>query len=187
MINEIYISKKARQYKKISRLFIVINAWLFSGLTKLLHGLLLYGNISYEKAEEIVDKLNDGHYEQLIKPEQLIFTNNTMSDAILDYIEIYNYLLNFAGESECVKSETVQTFIQTPDLEKKMSSFPRNKVLNYMETLNYLRLYLEQKITKKQLEVAFSGYFSEDGTTDLMAFRKPLVEIEKLIESIEKI
>jgi hypothetical protein len=181
MRNFKHINRKFR----VLRLLTVVQAYHYYMMMQMNHKLLKVDN-NWQDAEHMSDWMNVLMPYRKSSPTDFMYDKNEVSDVVLDNYEEFKKWVKIA-EQVLITEKTLTAFCKNVD---NLQSVFHLKALGHVFYPNYLTamyLYLENAISKTELQDSFVEYSLFTGKTkpaNFALFRKTVLEIEKMILQI---
>ena len=121
-------------------------------------------------------------------PTDFLHNKDEVTDTVIDNYEAFQYWLKIA-ESACISEKTLTAFCKSVDNLQCAFHLKVFGHIFYPEWLTALLLYLNNTISKTELQntfVEYSLFTGKPKPANLIKFRKTILEIEKNISLINE-
>jgi len=178
-------TKQAYRIIRVLRLLSVVKAFHHYTMMQLYRKSLQYEN-RWEDAEHLSYWMNVLMPWRTCSPTEFMHNKDEDTNVILDNFEAFKKWMKIA-ETVGINEKTLTAFCKNADHLQSVFRLKAFGHIFYPEWLNALYLYLNNAISKTELQKAFVEYSLFTGKPEpanLAEFRKDMIEIEKVISQI---
>ena len=178
-------TKHIKRIIRVLRLLAVVQAYHHYTMMQLYHKSLQHEN-SWENAERLSDLMNFFMPYKECTPSDFLRDEDKDTNEILDNYEGFKKWAKVA-ETMCVSEKTLMAFCKNVDNLQSVFQLKAFGHVFYPDWLKALFLYLNNDISKTELQntfVKYSLFTGKPEPANLAEFRKVIIEIEAVISQI---
>jgi hypothetical protein len=179
------VTKHLNRKIRVLRLLAVVQAYHYYTMMQLNRELLGHDN-SWKNAEHMSHWMNILMPYRECSPTDFIHNKDKLTDEVLDNYDEFKKWINIA-EKAGISEKTLTAFCKNVDHLQSVFLLKAFGHIFYPEWLMALFLYLNDAISKTELQntiVEYSLFSGKTKPANLAAFRKTILEIEKVILQI---
>ena len=170
---------------RVLRLLAVVQAYHYYTMMQMNRELMGHDN-SWQGAEHMSHWMNILMPYKECSPTDFLYNKDELTDTVLDDYNEFKKWIKIA-ETVCISEKTLTAFCKNVDNLQSVFRLKTFGHILYPEWLMSLFLYLNNAISKTELQNTFVEYSLFSGKTkpaNLIEFRKTILEIEKVISQI---
>ena len=170
---------------RVLKLLVIVQAYSAYRIMHLDREAMLIEN-SWQEAERLHRNISAIFPYSKSSVESFIYNKQESADESLKYYDKFKYWLNLA-KSVCITETALTAFCKNVESGSSVYWLKCLGHLYYGDWLTSLYQYLEQKITKRQLQaslVEYSLFTGKSIPANMARFRKDMIEIERVITDI---